>query len=125
MRQEVKVIRASSFRANFYKVHRKRVQSAKEALIDEAIEFMAEREAETPVLSGSLKSTAYIEELPNGKGVAFGYNKNGTAVNWDTKIPVKDYQYEVDERRHYWAEPVKEFMRNLQKNVELRTKGLR
>lgn len=125
MKQEVKVIRASSFRANFYKLHRSRVQTAKEALFDEAIEFMAEREAATPYLSGSLKATAFIEELPNGKGVNFGYNKDGNFINWDTKTPVKDYQYEVDERRNYWEGPLKEFMRNLTKNVELRTKGLK
>lgn len=125
MKQTVKVTRASSFRANFYKIHKARVQSAQEALIDEALEFMTEREAATPVLSGSLQSTVYIEEMPNGKGVEFGYNKDLTAINWETKVPVKDYQYEVDERRHYWELPLQEFMRNLRKNVELRTKGLK
>lgn len=125
MKQTVKVTRASSFRANFYKVHKSRVQSAQQALIEESLQFMTEREAATPVLSGSLQSTAYIDEMPDGKGVEFGFNKNLDAINWETGIPVKDYQYEVDARRHYWEEPLKVFMQNLRKNVELRTKGLR
>lgn len=125
MKQSVKVTRASSFRANFYKVHRARVMSAQQALVDEALEFMTERESATPVLSGSLQSTVYIDEFPNGKGVEFGYNKDLDAINWETKTPVVDYQYEVDARRHYWDIPLKEFMSNLRKNVELRTKGLK
>lgn len=125
MKQTVKVTRASSFRANFYKVHKARVQSAQEALIDEALEFMTEREAATPVLSGSLQSTVYLDEMPGGKGVEFGYNKNLDAINWETDVPVKDYQYEVDARRHYWDIPLQEFMQNLRKNVELRTRGLK
>ena len=125
MKHIVKVTRASSFRANFYEVHKARVMSAQQALVEEALEFMTEREAATPVLSGSLQSTVFIDETPDGKGVTFGYNKNLDAVNWETGTPVVDYQYEVDARRHYWDTPLQEFMTNLRKNVELRTKGLK